>query len=84
LAELLPGQIIGNPPLVAELIGSRFLWSGKPSFLVCPRVGFLEPRLCSDHFLILLDCDDFHRDSWSFKFENMWLKFEGFVDIVKQ
>jgi hypothetical protein len=42
------------------------------------------PRLCSDHFPILLDCGDFHRGSRPFKFENMWLKFEGFVDRVKQ
>jgi hypothetical protein len=37
-----------------------------------------------DHFLILLDCGDFQRGSRYFKFENMWLKFEGLVDRVRQ
>jgi hypothetical protein len=41
-------------------------------------------RLYSDHFPILLDCGDVSRGSKSFKFENMWLKVEGFVGMVKQ
>jgi hypothetical protein len=41
-------------------------------------------RLCSDHFLILLDCGDFHGGGRPLKFENMWLNSEGFVDMVKQ
>jgi hypothetical protein len=40
--------------------------------------------VCSDHFPVLLDCGDFQRGSRYFKFENMWLKSEGFVDRVKQ
>jgi hypothetical protein len=41
-------------------------------------------RLCSDHFLIMLDCGVVQRGSRPFKFENMWLKSEGFGDLVKQ
>jgi hypothetical protein len=36
-----------------------------------------------DHFPILLDCGDFHGGSRPLRFENMWLKSEGFVDRVK-
>jgi len=43
-----------------------------------------EPRICSDHFPILLDCGGFYRGRRHFKFENMWLKSKGFVDRVKQ
>jgi hypothetical protein len=42
------------------------------------------PCLYSDHFPILLDCCDISRGSRPFKFENMWLKAEGFVGKVKQ
>jgi hypothetical protein len=40
-------------------------------------------RLCSDHFPILLDCGGIQWGSRPFKFENMWLKAEGFVDRVR-
>jgi endonuclease/exonuclease/phosphatase family metal-dependent hydrolase len=40
-------------------------------------------RLCSDHFPILLDCGGVHWGPRPFKFENMWLKDEGFVDRVR-
>jgi hypothetical protein len=49
-----------------------------------PGVPHRSPTLFSNHFLILLDCGDFHGGSRPFKFENMWLKSEGFVDRVKQ
>jgi hypothetical protein len=42
------------------------------------------PRLYSNHFPILLDCGDISRGSRPFKFENMWLKADGFVGLVKQ
>jgi hypothetical protein len=49
-----------------------------------PGVSHIRfPRLCSDHFSILLDCGDFIKGSKSFKFENIWLKSEGFVETVK-
>jgi hypothetical protein len=39
--------------------------------------------LCIEHFLILLDCGSFQGGKKPFKFENMWLKSEGFVDKVR-
>jgi hypothetical protein len=41
------------------------------------------PRLFSYHFHLLLDCGVVSRRSQYFKFENMWLKLEGFVEQVK-
>jgi exonuclease III len=62
------------------------VWSRIDRFLVSPDwearfpVSSQKrlPRLYSDHFPILLDCGDFSRGNRSFKFENMWLKAEGF------
>jgi hypothetical protein len=42
------------------------------------------PHLYSDHFPILLDFGDISRGSGPFSFENMWLKVDGFVGMVKQ
>jgi hypothetical protein len=42
------------------------------------------PRLYLDYFRILLDCGDISRGSRPFKFENMCLKADGFVGMVKQ
>ena len=41
------------------------------------------PRLLSDHYPIMLECGDFSRGKRPFRFENMWLKSDGFVDQVK-
>jgi hypothetical protein len=65
-------------------------WSRLDRFLVSSNwevkfLGSLQkrlPRLCFDHFPILLDCGGIHWGSRPFKFENMWLKAEGFVDRV--
>ena len=49
--------------------------------------GILQKRLpclCSNHFLILLDTGEVSRGRRSFKFENMWLKADGFKALVKQ
>jgi hypothetical protein len=40
-------------------------------------------RLLSDHFPLLLDCGAPCGGKKYFKFENMWLKSERFVDQVK-
>ncbi|KAG6644345.1 hypothetical protein CIPAW_08G049600 [Carya illinoinensis] len=40
-------------------------------------------RVCSDHFPIVLDCGGIQEGKRYFKFENMWLKVEGFVDKVR-
>jgi hypothetical protein len=42
------------------------------------------PRPLLDHFPLLLDSPGMFRGSRSLKFENMWFKAEGFVDMVKQ
>uniref|UniRef100_A0A2N9I916 Reverse transcriptase domain-containing protein n=1 Tax=Fagus sylvatica TaxID=28930 RepID=A0A2N9I916_FAGSY len=41
-------------------------------------------RLSSDHFPVLLECGTIQRRSRPFRFENMWLKAEGFEDLVKE
>jgi len=41
-------------------------------------------RLFSDHFPLLLDCGTSRGRNRYFKFENMWLKYEGFVEQVKK
>ena len=40
------------------------------------------PRTISDHFQILLEVGDMARGKSAFRFENMWLKTDGFVDRV--
>ncbi|KAG6731628.1 hypothetical protein I3843_01G131600 [Carya illinoinensis] len=40
------------------------------------------PWLCLDHFPLLLDCGGLQEGWRYFKFENMWLKVEGFVENV--
>lgn len=39
--------------------------------------------MCSNHFSILLDCGSLSRGPGYFKFDNMWLKFGGFLDKVQ-
>ena len=40
-------------------------------------------RLLLDHFPILLEGENFLRGSCPFRFENMWLKAEGFMEKVR-
>uniref|UniRef100_A0A2N9FKE1 Uncharacterized protein n=1 Tax=Fagus sylvatica TaxID=28930 RepID=A0A2N9FKE1_FAGSY len=42
------------------------------------------PRLMSDHFPITLECCQFQKCRRHFRFENMWLRAEGFLDHVQQ
>jgi hypothetical protein len=70
---------------------NSMLWSRLDRFLVSPEwefsyLGLVQKKLlrvCSDHAPILLDsgCPQFGKRA--FKFENMWLKDEGFVERVK-
>jgi hypothetical protein len=67
-------------------------WSRIDHFLISPDwearfPGVAQkrlPRICSDHFPLLLDNVNGPRGKRLFKFENMWLKKEGFGALVKQ
>ena len=41
------------------------------------------PRPVSDHCLVMLDSEGIKSGSSPFRFENMWLKFEGFKDLLR-
>ena len=41
------------------------------------------PRLLSDHFPIVLEGGSFQRGRMLFRFENIWLKDEGFMERVR-
>jgi hypothetical protein len=66
-------------------------WSQLELFLVSPEWELSYPglmqkkllRLCSDHAPILLLKGSLQNRKSYFKFENMWLKEEGFVDKVR-
>lgn len=83
------------------LVGSLYTWSNNHAcsrlvkFLISPltwEMHFLDvcqkrqPRICSNHFPILLDCDcgGIQWEWRYFKFENMWLKANGFVELIRQ
>ena len=67
------------------------IWSRIDRFLISPSWEDHYPevlqkrltRLCSDHFPLLLECGESRGGKKYFKFENMWLKYEGFGDKVK-
>ena len=54
-------------------------WLDKFSSVLQRRL----PRLTSDHFPILLEGDGLRRGPFPFRFENMWLKVEGFKDLIR-
>ena len=66
-------------------------WSRLARFLVSPEWELRYPgliqkkllRVCSDHAPIILTRGCLQNGKSSFKFENMWLKDEGFVDKVR-
>jgi hypothetical protein len=66
-------------------------WSRLDRFLVSPDWEMGYPglvqrkllRVCSDHAPIILTRGGLQQGKRSFKFENMWLKEEGFVDKVR-
>jgi hypothetical protein len=75
-------NILGPIIIVAlDLTNFFFLLVGKRSFWMWFKKCL--PCLLSDHSPILLYCGERRRGGGYFKFENMWLKSEGFMDQVK-
>lgn len=62
----------------------RFLMSSEwnENFKVVKQ--FALPRVISDHRPLLLECGDWEAKPSYFKFENMWLQAEGFMDKVEE
>nr|CAN77770.1 hypothetical protein VITISV_044337 [Vitis vinifera] len=66
-------------------------WARLDRFLVPPSwldhfSGVLQsrlPRPISDHFPVLLEGGGLRRGPSPFRFENMWLKVEGFIDLIR-
>lgn len=61
----------------------RFLVSSCWEFLCLELIQKRLPRMYSDHFLILLESGRFRGVKKPFRFENIWLKVDGFVEKVK-
>jgi hypothetical protein len=82
------------------LIGGNFMWSNNHDVQCWSNIDRLYshdweeqfpdifqrrfPIILSNHFWLMLNCGISNRRSQHFKFENMWLKSEGFVDQVKR
>jgi hypothetical protein len=62
-----------------ELTDLSSLLSGKPSFRVCLKGGYLDFARTTSLFFLNVN----HEGKRYFKFENLWLKSESFVDRVK-
>ncbi|RVW27451.1 Transposon TX1 uncharacterized 149 kDa protein [Vitis vinifera] len=66
-------------------------WARLDRFLVSPNwidqysraIQRRLPRPISDHFPILLEGGGLRRGPYPFKFENMWLKAEGFKELIE-
>ena len=61
-----------------------FLFSGDWEDHVSGALQVLLPRPLSKHSPILLDYGRERRDKRPFRFENMWLKVEGFMEKIKK
>lgn len=74
-----------TPPSFSRI--DRFLvsldWDEHFADAIQSAVQPALPRVLSDHKPILLKCGGVRRGRSPFRFENMWLKSEGFVEQVK-
>ena len=70
---------------------NNWCWARLDRFLVSPSwldqfSGVLQKRLScpiSDYFPLLLEGGGLRRGLSPFRFENMWLKVEGFLDLIR-
>jgi hypothetical protein len=71
-----------DPPSLSRI--NRFLVSSDWEEYFSYLIQCCLPRPLSDHFLILLESEGMVKGSYYFKFENTWLKAEGFGGLVNQ
>ncbi len=70
-------------PLICKIFLSLFPLLGRISYQPLHNGYCLGFYVLSNHFPILLDYGKFSRGRQPFRFENMWLKSNGFVVQVK-
>ena len=70
-----------NSQVVSRL--DRFLISDQWEDHFSAITQFALPRLVSNHSPIVLEVGDFSSGKTPFRFENMWLKIDGFKDLVR-
>jgi exonuclease III len=72
-----------NRDMVSMSRIDRFLYTAdwEEGFITITQKRLV--RLTSDHFPIMLECGSIPRGRRPFRFENMWLKAEGFLERVR-
>ena len=70
-----------NSPSMSKIDRILVSTDWEDHFLDVPKGFFL---MWSNHYPLLVEVGDMSRGKSAFKFENTWLKFEGFVDRVRQ
>ena len=70
-----------NSPSMSKIDRILVSTDWEDHFLDVPKGFFL---MWSNHYPLLVEVGDMSRGKSAFKFENTWLKFEGFVDSVRQ